>query len=274
MLKRGYPESRLGVVANLLPDMSAEGLLRARVTGDTMLRKQKFSDRPLTDRLRDSGGQDHSVTGREGVHFELQKDLGTPGARIPKKGSEGKWWAPDPAFSERFGNHFAAIVWPEPEVIDPSSDARRPLSMADWRESQNHPEAISLVADLRGSFRIHTESMSDRQLARLAHILNTHASSRNAIDRRLHRLSRAEYRNLLLELFSFRAGPRDLEINKGSQLLFYESYSSAIENIVLSDSNLFTHDDGDIKSSMDNYLDQLSPLAKYHSWLRETDEPT
>jgi hypothetical protein len=281
MLKRGTPEYRLGVAATFLPDMSAEGIKDAYGSMHVMHRQPR-SARSFLDRLRDSGGRRRSEIVHEGARFTPYEELGVPGVLVGGLASERavevdseQWWIADPTHPAKFANHFSLMVkWGEPMVVDPSYDKRKTLSMAEWKERQNYPDAVLMLADLGGPFRFDLETMSGGQLARLARVLEIHEdSSRPEMAGHLESLSPRRRKDVLSRFFHLPPASRVPELPDANEDSFYEQYARQMGRYILSDTRPYTNSDGEIGLTLRRAIERVAPLVKYETWLRETDEP-
>jgi hypothetical protein len=278
------PEGDIGVAANLLPDFSGPGLIQAHRTVSGMRRMFASADHASSRTFRDRLGEKGQALEEEGhsvIHhtFRLERrtELGRPGVLIGGVASTRRWFIPEPAQPVVFFNHFAPFFFrDEPRIFDTAQDKYQTLSLAQWRDWLDYADAITLTGRIGGSFHIDALTLSDRQLARLARILQAGRPSRAALARDLDKLSPAQNATVIAALFGFAAESRTAQSDlpagyAGTSPGDYETYSANVRNAILSpDGMLRCH--ADPLAAFGAGCMELKPLDDFQNWLAATDE--
>ncbi|MEV5963508.1 hypothetical protein AB0L70_17185 [Kribbella sp. NPDC051952] len=253
MLVAGESADSLGIAANLVPDMSVEGMERAYASGQVMRREQSaFSRSSFQTRLNHHPGvvdtEDAEVVLDGSIRVRAEQGVQGPGVHVQHVDTDNGWWLADTTEpGQQFGNHFAAVRFhapadrgePVPMVYDPGYDNQDPLTVTEWKARQGYPDSVAAVARLDGPYRLHLESMSDVQRARLAALGTT------------------EHNDLLREFFRF---PPEGD----------RSYASDIRDLIVVEEAMPGVTD-DPAAVLRATLRELVPLATYERWLHDTD---
>jgi hypothetical protein len=167
MLVDGVPPEEVGIAANLLPDMSPDGIKRGYESGNVMAKPQTaFLPVSFHERLAHHPGnvrQGEVLLGGD-VRVWAEEGSQGPGVRVQRVDAEVGWWLADPSHpQQQFANHFAAVRFHDgvPMVYDPGYDAQQPLTVAQWKAHQGYPESVAAVAAIGGPYRFALESAPD-----------------------------------------------------------------------------------------------------------------